>query len=40
VLKKYKNLSPHVSASRGHPQGSSLCILEGTSIVIKFIMVK
>ena len=37
VLKKYQNLSPHVSASHGHPQGSSVCILEHTSVVIVII---
>jgi hypothetical protein len=34
LFKKYQNLSPHVSASRGHPQDSSVCILEDASTVI------
>ena len=34
VLKQYQNLPPRVSASRGHPQGSSVSILEDTSVVM------
>jgi hypothetical protein len=37
-VRKVQNVSLHVSANPGHPQGNYLYILEGTTLLVLFIL--